>query len=128
MITGSIKNEYVSVSLNEGILTGVIKTDLVDLQVAKAAVDFRLKKYSDKAYPFLINIKQVKFVSKEARDFLASEKGCEKVSASAILINSAVESMLGNFFMRINRPLVPTRLFTDENAAIKWLSTFKSGV
>lgn len=125
MITDSIKNEYASVHLIDGILTGVIKAESVDLKVAKAAVALRLEKFNDKDYPFLINIKQVKFVSKEARDFLASETGCEKVAASAILINSAVASMLGNFFMRINRPYVPTKLFTNEEMALAWLSTFK---
>lgn len=124
MFTSTLKNELVSMELVNQILIGEIKSELVDLEVAKSAVKFRLEKFGDKFYPFLINIKTVKHVTKEAREYLASKDGCEKVSASAILINSAIASMVGNFFIKINKPLVPTKLFTDKTLAIQWLSNY----
>lgn len=124
MFTNAFKNELVSMELIDEILIGEIKSELVDLEVAKSAVKFRLEKFGDKHYPFLINIKTVKHVTKEAREYLASKNGCEKVSASAILINSSITSMLGNFFIKINKPLVPTKLFTDKTLAIQWLSNY----
>ena len=56
---------------------------------------------------------------------MASEEGCEGVVAAAILIDSSIGSMIGNFFIRISKPLRPTKIFTDEVLAMKWLQQFK---
>jgi hypothetical protein len=119
-----IENEFVVIVLVDNILIGTIKQYNVDLKVAQKAVDSRLEMCGPKSYPFLINIKSVKNVTKKARDFLASEKGCQGVVASAILINSSITSMVGNFFIKISKPLVPTKLFTNEEDAKQWLFTF----
>jgi hypothetical protein len=41
--------------------------------------------------------------------------------AFAILIDSSVSRVVGNFFLGINKPAVPTKLFTNEKEAVKWL-------
>ncbi len=37
---------------------------------------------------------------------------------------SPISSMIGNFFIRISKPLVPTKIFTDEAKAKEWLKQF----
>jgi hypothetical protein len=32
--------------------------------------------------------------------------------------------MLGTFFLSVNKPIYPTRLFDDEASAVAWLQTF----
>lgn len=128
MNTVLLQNNYVKIELYHSILVATWQNISIDTNIAKDAVKSRLEVSSGISYPVLINIKSVIKVTKEARDFLASEEGCRGVTASAIVVNSALTSMIGNFFIRVSKPLVPTRLFTDENAAIKWLSAFKSGV
>lgn len=120
-----LKNEIVEIELNDSILVATWKHIAIDMNVALYAVESRLKVSNGLSYPILIDIKNVTTVSKEARDFLASKEGCKGVTASAILINSAITSMVGNFFIKINKPLVPTKLFTDKSAAIKWLSKYR---
>jgi hypothetical protein len=36
--------------------------------------------------------------------------------------------MIGNFFINLNKPLAPTRLFTSEAAALTWLRTHQPRV
>lgn len=56
---------------------------------------------------------------------MASEAGCRGVIAAAVLIDSPLGSMIGNFFISISRPLRPTKIFTDEVEAKKWLNKLK---
>jgi hypothetical protein len=43
------------------------------------------------------------------------------VSAFAIIIQSPLSRVIGNFFMGLNKPRVPARLFKSEKEAVKWL-------
>lgn len=121
MITTENITDSVSIELVNGVLMGTLKCEYVDLSVAEAAVEYRLKHFGNKDYMLLINMANVKHVTKEAREYLASEKGCNKVKCCAILISSEVTKIIANFFIRINKPLVPTSTFTSEDKARQWL-------
>lgn len=121
-----LENDLIIFEISDGIMIGTFKTELVDLSIAKKITDYRLDLQKEVSYPLISNITHVKNSTKEARDFLASEEGCKGVVAAAILIDSVVGSMIGNFFVRISKPLVPTRLFTNEDEAKKWHSRYVS--
>lgn len=124
MKTILLENNEVTIELEDGIINALWKSSDIDLIVAQQAVKYRLECTNYKLYPMLSNIKSIENITKEARDFLASEKGCEGIIAAAILINSVLGSMIGNFWIRINKPLRPTKLFTDEDEAKKWLANY----
>lgn len=60
-------------------------------------------------------------VLKTARQFFAGKEIKEKTIARAILVNSTIRKVLLNFFNELNKPEVPTRIFTDYNEAYAWL-------
>lgn len=126
MVNNTQSHEFVSIELVNGILMAVLKCETLDLQIAKASVNYRLKFYADKDYPLIVNIKTVKHVTKGARDYLASMEGCDKVSFCGIITNSMITKFLANFFISINKPLVPTKVFNSEEAAIQWLTSINS--
>ena len=72
----------------------------------------------------LIDLTAVTEISKEARDYFANERTASIQRATALLIGSPVSRVIGNFFMGLNKPISPTRLFTDPHKAIQWLHTF----
>ncbi len=72
----------------------------------------------------LIDMTSVTEISKEARDYFANERTASIQRATALLIGSPVSMVIGNFFMGLNKPVSPTRLFTDPHKAIQWLHTF----
>lgn len=117
-------DDFLSLDLVNGILIAALKSKTVDLEMAKASVTYRLQQYHDKDYPLFVNIKTVKHITKEARDYLASKEGCHKAASCAILINSNVTRVLANYFIMINKPLVPTKVFTNEEGAKQWLSEY----
>ena len=72
----------------------------------------------------LIDMTAITEISKEARDYFANERTASIQRATALLINSPVSRVIGNFFMGLNKPITPTRLFTDPDKAIQWLHTY----
>lgn len=119
-----LDNDCLKIELENFILIGTFKSEFVDINIAHETTNYRLEIQKDKSYPLLSNIKAVKNSTKSARDFLASEEGCKAVVAAAVLIDSPISSMIGNFFIRVSKPLRPTKIFTNEKEAKKWLSQF----
>jgi len=44
--------------------------------------------------------------------------------ASAILVKSISQRLIGNFFVKVMKPERPFRIFTNEEEALEWLKTF----
>lgn len=56
------------------------------------------------------------------RDLYASEEAMKNCAAAAILSKmSGAGRVIGNLFITLSSPQAPTRLFTDEDAAVAWL-------
>lgn len=59
--------------------------------------------------------------TKEAREYVASDEVSDLVAADAFVIKGLALRILGNGYLKINRPRRPTRLFNTQTAAIAWL-------
>ncbi len=118
------EDELIHIELENGIVVLSWKVTFADIGIVKKMVDTRLSLSKGTSSPMLVNLASLKTITKGARDFLASEKGCEDVTAAAILTESAVTRIIANFFIKINKPLVPTKLFTDQEEAKKWLAKY----
>ena len=75
--------------------------------------------------PFLIDISNVKSMSREARAFYAGPEPPKTITAVAIVTNSNIGNLVGNFFISLTSPRVPTRMFSDPIQAQNWLQQFK---
>ncbi|WP_299707517.1 hypothetical protein [uncultured Pontibacter sp.] len=121
----SVKTERLDLSIEDGILYCVYQeVELLDIHLASLCVQDRLNFAGGQSYPSLFDITHVKHSTKEARDYLANE-GNEGVVASAIIVSSPMLKMAANFYIKVNRPKNPTRMFTGEDEAIQWLSQYK---
>jgi len=119
-----LDNEHGRIELSNGILIATWKATFINLDIAKNAVSSRLLVTAGQNYPVLIKIKSIKDSTKEARDFLASEKGCDGIIAGAVKVDSVLTNMLATFFIYLNKPLIPTKIFKDETKAMQWLEQF----
>jgi hypothetical protein len=59
------------------------------------------------------------------REFSASDKENKFTIADAIVITSPAHKMITDFYVNKNKPVKPTRVFTDREEAVNWLLTFK---
>lgn len=111
--------------LENGILHFYYKEiDTMDLDMAKSCVRERLKFTGNKAYPCLVDVIKLKNFTKEARDYFANE-GNEGIIANAIISGSVFIKMMANFYITVNKPQNPTRMFTDKKSALEWLAQYK---
>ena len=60
--------------------------------------------------------------TEEARVYAAGNTPEGRV-AEAVIIRSRSVRLLGNFFLKFNKPGVPTKLFEDYEDAMQWLRT-----
>jgi len=61
---------------------------------------------------------------RETRNSFSAESTAHIFSAVSVLIGSPVNAAIGNFFLRVNRPPYPLRIFWDEEPAVSWLKDF----
>lgn len=75
-------------------------------------------------FPILIVSGTHTLADKEAREFGAGKGGTKYAIAVAFVLTSLAQKILGNAYLKINKPIVPTALFDNEEKAVEWLKTF----
>jgi len=82
--------------------------------------------YVDSKFPLLIDARGIKSMEREARTFFTTNGRNTNTLAFAIIIDSSVSKAVGNFFLAISKPVIPTRLFLNEDTALEWLQKFRN--
>ena len=97
---------------------------MVDLTAARKMVETALRLAGSAApCPTVVVAGGVKAVTREAREFFAQSDENRSVSSCvALVVNSPVARVIGNFFMGLNKPRIPTRLFKSVEDALPWLT------
>lgn len=86
-------------------------------EVAAAHVELS----AGRKHPVLADVRGMLSVERRARE-VATRAGVSDVTARmALLVTSPVSRVIGSFFLRVNPPAYPARLFTDERRARAWL-------
>jgi hypothetical protein len=93
---------------------------VIDAPSAQLAMDRVNEMCGGRPTPLLIDMATTESVSRAARAVFA--KRCD-ASAIALLGSSAVDRVLANFFLGVNAAPVPTRFFTDDDEAVRWLAS-----
>lgn len=110
---------------DDGIARTVVKPQAeISLSDAKENTRAIEELYEGEKFPLLIDTRPLKYISKEARDHFSIKDRPTVLNSFALLIGSPLSRIIGNFFMGLNKPSIPMRLFTSEKEAIKWLKQF----
>ena len=96
---------------------------LSDAQNEVRVVGEMVERHFDERCWLFINIAAIGSIDRDARRLFASDTIHHRygVQALALVMGSPVSTMIGNIYQSINRPLHPTRLFTSEARAERWL-------
>lgn len=115
------ENEYATFHIENGVMYFTYKaSDLINLAAAKKVVDDRLKLQNGISYPVICDARELKGMDKEARDYLAKQ-GSQLVSSVALIVTSAATKVMTNFYLTVNKPDVPTKLFTSASEALEFI-------
>ena len=77
--------------------------------------------------PLLIDIRTAQPLEADARHHYSGQTLVEQFSALALLVEgSPFGRMLGNVYLRVARPGIPTQLFSNDALAVAWLKGHRS--
>ena len=71
--------------------------------------------------PMLLDTRASRGLDRDARLYYVRPEAAEQLTALAMLIDSQVGRMFGNFYTNVHRPPFPLRLFSCESDAVVWL-------
>lgn len=111
---------------SDGIVKIIMKDDAeVDLEASRKI--FEIVKSLAKKKELLVLVIGGKngSVTKEARDFAASDEASEPTIAEAVLTLSLTQKLFVNFILRFYNPKREMRMFLNENEAVNWLHSMK---
>ena len=119
------ENEFAEFWIQDDIVHFIYKKDVnIDLEGAKKIVADRLKLQEGIPYLIYCDFRGPRDTTKEARDYLANE-GSALSKGVAVLVGSPMTRMMVNFYLKINKPLVPTRMFTDKQNALEFVMALR---
>ena len=77
--------------------------------------------------PLLIDIRKARGLDADARHHYSGQTLVDSFLALALLVESnPLGRMMGNVYLKIARPGVPTQLFSDEADAVAWLNVHQA--
>lgn len=95
---------------------------VVEIAEARAAGDVIAELCAGRKVPMMVDFAGLRSQSKDSRHYFANDvEMLSNFTAVAILVNSALTKVIANFYMGINKPKIPTRMFDDRDAALAWL-------
>lgn len=119
------ENEHIQVWLEEGILFFIYQPELkISLTIARQTVQDRLKVSNGVTRPVIADIRNLKHVDDDARDYLASKEAGVNINSLAVVTNTPIQNLFANFYLKLSRPPMPTQLFTDREKALRWLKLY----
>lgn len=118
------ENEYARFWIANDILFFEYKPNtILDLAAAQKIVADRIHFQNEKAYPVLCDVRGIVNTDKSGRDYLA-QSGSVLTKAVALIVHQKVSLTISNFYLRISKPTVPTKLFNNQGDALDYLRQF----
>jgi hypothetical protein len=124
-VVASRECSWFTVALREdGILAydpipGLVITQNVALEVIAIG-----SQISDGPKPTLVLMQDMGRVDREARAVLTSDQYLGVCSQTALVVGSPVSRTIAGFFVRLNHPPYPVKLFQNPDLAADWLRGF----
>lgn len=111
--------------LEDGIVEDHIKPGaIMEVDDIVAIKKHNYAQAGNKPYVILVTAGELTTFSKEARELAASKEFIDAALAKALLINSTAHRIIGNFYLKVNKPYLQTRIFSDRSKALIWLRSF----
>jgi len=107
------------------IYSDVEKGTIMDLEMAKTSLKMADDLLKGIKKPLICDFTNMKSQTKECRDYYSSAETAQRYTACAIISTSIIGRVLANFYLGLNKPIIPTRFFTDEYTACIWADKFK---
>lgn len=108
---------------------GIIQIDMkanntLQLVDAKQMVTAFAEVGGGKKYPLLFIAGDFALASPDARKYASGVEANQYTLASVFVVKNSIQKIMGNAYITFNKPITPTKIMTNQEAAISWLKTF----
>lgn len=119
-----IEDQYAQYWMENDIIFMRYRVKDMDLAAARKTVRKRLDTFIGR-HPVVVDITQLKNVSKDVRQYLSSTEAQENLSAAAMISGSLVTRTMFDFFVNFNKPVIPLKMFSNQKDAVNWIEQFR---
>ena len=108
---------------------GIIQIDMkanntLQLVDAKQMVNAFAEVGGGKKYPLLFIAGDFALASPDARKYASGTEANQYTLASVFVVKNSIQKIMGNAYITFNKPITPTKIMTNKEAAIAWLKTY----
>lgn len=108
--------------LEEGIIENAIQEGvIIDVEDVKKMKEANMELSAGKPYCVLVRSGVMAQITKEAKELSASKEFQQRTIAKALWIESTAHRIVGNLYLRWNKPAIKTQIFSDKQKAVEWL-------
>lgn len=83
--------------------------------------EYNLSLTEGKEYGVILDSMLYTSISTEARNIMTSKSVEKNRLATAIVVHELPQRIIGNFYIKFNKPSVPTKLFSNKKEALIWM-------
>jgi hypothetical protein len=124
LLNRKYKNHTVKLREDGIIEIEVFNEPEVTVQDIIEGTDYIMEIVAEKKFPVLFIAQKYSIPTKETREYMAKKKSLPYSLADAFVLTSLPQKLLGNFYLKVNKPHRPTKMFTNQKEAVNWLKTF----
>lgn len=99
---------------------------LVSMDDVNQCLDILKEFDENKSFRNLYELGKNSKVMEDVKDWASDSEGNMQTIADAIIIRSLAHKLIANTYLKVKRPPKPTKVFTKQEDAIKWLIKQKS--
>lgn len=110
--------------IGDNILNIRLKDDaIVEKSDMQEYLDAIKTEFGGRSFKNLVEFGSYSNVTPEARVFAGTIESNAYTLADAFVLHSLSQRILGNFYMKFDKPTKPTLIFSDREEALEWLKT-----
>ena len=108
---------------DDGIIFQKLLPDAIEtLETAKEVSDIIEKLSGGEKCLFLADASNIKYMERDARVYYSSSEQSKRLYRGvAVISNTSIGKIIGNFFLGFNKPPFPFKMFTSGDEAVVWL-------
>ena len=118
------ENDLFRIWEEENILCCLYKKPVVDIDIAKKAISSRIRLSHNIPRKTFMDSSNIRYVSKAAREYYASEEARYLAAVTATLVTSNITRVIANFFVNFSKPKAPFQVFSSKQKAFEWLKSY----
>jgi hypothetical protein len=124
MIVNTLK--HATLQILEGNIMVVTVADDVEINEQDVHEVYARRKelIGDREYAVVIISGLHATITPEARKLSAHPAYVKNRKAFAMVVTSLAQRIVGNFYIRFDKPVSPSRVFTDTKKALEWVKSF----